>query len=217
MRRNVVYGYLDESPSLRDEAFFFCVDILSTSDRTNKRLKNILKRARKKVLKKKLKSLSEIKFYNSDERTRTYILSEIAEYDVRVVVLVVDKEKRRVKDTPFNYGIVAGATVAEFLSVYPALNLTMDKKFTNDEQEREFLRITQETIQTLVPTGKNIFFNPPKDSKKESLLQLADFAAGAMNFKYNQHDNHYADIIKDKIVVEKVVKWTKLKKRIVNP
>ena len=78
MNNNLVYGFLDESPSFRDEAFFFCIDILSTSEKTNKRLQGILRRARKRVVKKKLRSLSEIKFNNSDERRRKFILSEIA-------------------------------------------------------------------------------------------------------------------------------------------
>jgi hypothetical protein len=217
MKSNVVYGYLDESPALSDKVLFFCVDIISTSDKTNKRLQNIIKRARKRIVKKKLKSLSEIKFHNSDERTRTYVLKAIAEQDVKIVAVVIDKDGRKVKYTPLNYGIAVGATIAEFLSVYPVLNLTQDKKFTKEKQEVEFLKYAQETVEKLAPKNKSVIFNSPKYSKQDSLLQLADFAVGAIQAKYNNQDSHYVDIIKDKIAVEKMIKWTTLKKRIVNP
>lgn len=217
MKKSLVYGFLDESPSLHDKAFFFCVNIVSTNKKTNKKLQKILKRARNRILKKKLKSLPELKFYNSNEKTRLFILSELAKQDVKIVVIIIDKERRRVKDTPINYGIVVGATVAKFLSIYPNLSLTVDKKYTSRKQEEEFLQASQETINKLATRGTNVFFNPPVNSQRESIVQLADFVAGAFNFKYNRKDNHYTEIIKDKVKVEKVIKWTKLKKRIVNP
>ena len=189
----------------------------STSDKTNKQLQNITKRARKRIVKKKLKSLSEIKFHDSDERTRVYVLKEIAKHDLKIVAVVIDKEGRMVRDSPLNYGIAVGATIAEMLSVYPVLNLTLDKKFTKEKQETEFLKYAQETVEKLAPKNKSVVFNPPKDSKQDSLLQLVDFVAGAMQAKYNSKDIHYVDVIKDKVVVEKMIKWTMLKKRIVNP
>lgn len=217
MDDKLVYGFLDESPNLSDSAYFFCVDIISTSERTNKALQNIIKRARRKTVKKQIRQLSEIKFHNSDEKTRKYILTEIAKVNIRIIVLVIDKEGRAIKDTPLNYGIAIGSTVAELLSLYPVLNITMDKKFSSIKEETESLKVTQEVIEELAPKNKNIVFNPPTDSKKEPLLQLADFVAGAMNSKYNNKDNHYAEIIEKRVIKEKKVKWASLKKRIVNP
>lgn len=217
MNNKLVYGFLDESPNLSDSAYFFCVDIISTSEKTNKALQKIVKKARKKTIKKQIRQLSEIKFHNSDEKTRIYVLTEIAKTNIQIIVSVIDKEGRLVKDSPLNYGIAIGATIAEFLSLYPILNITMDKKFASVKDEAESLKITQGVVEELAPKNKNIVFNPPADSKKEPLLQLADFVAGAMNSKYNNQDNHYADIIEKRIIKEKKIKWTNLKKRIVNP
>lgn len=217
MDDKLVYGFLDESPNLSDSAYFFCVDIISTSEKTNKVLQNIVKRARKKTVKKQISQLSEVKFHNSDEKTRQYILAEIAKANVEIIVLVIDKEGRTVKDSPLNYGIAVGTTIAEFLSLYPTLNITMDKKFASFKEETESLKVTQEVVEELAPKNKSIVFNPPADSKKEPLLQLADFVVGAMNSKYNNKDSHYAEIIEKRVVKEKTVKWTSLKKRIVNP
>lgn len=212
----LAYGFLDESPALSDKDFFFCVDILSTKDQTNVTLVKIIKNARKRVLKKKLRSLSEIKFHNSDEKTRVYVLQEIAKQDIKIVALIVDKKGKIVKDSPLNYGIIVGKTVAECLSICPVLNMTLDKKFTAKSQEVEFFRAVQETVEILAPKNKNLVFNQPVESEKESLVQLADFIAGAIQIKYNRRDSHYVDIIKGKIVFEEIVQWTELKKRIVN-
>lgn len=217
MTKQLVYGFLDESSSLHDKAFFFCVDIISTSEKTNKQLQNILRKARRKIVKKKLKSLTELKFYNSDEKTRVFVLTELAKQDVSIFALTVDKEGRRVDDTPENYGMVVGATIAELLEKFPSLSLTVDKKYTSLKQQDEFLQTSQETINKIGPKGSFVSFNPPADSRRDSLVQLADFVAGAMNFKYNQQDSHYAEIIEKKTVVDKVEKWTELKKRIVKP
>lgn len=217
MDNQITYGFLDESPSLSDSQLFFCVDIISTAEKTNERLQNIIKRARKKMKNKKLKSLSEIKFNNSEESIRVFVLSEIAKADIEIVAVAIDKEKRRIKDTPQNYGIVVGAAVAEAAILHPLLNLTVDKKFTSQKQEKEFIIEAQQATQILSKGSINVSFNPPTDSKKESNLQLADFVAGALNFKYNNKDDHYVEIVKDKIKVEKVLLWTEIKKRIVNP
>lgn len=215
MNNDVVYGFLDESPALSDNVLFFCINILSTSNRPNKQLQNIVKRARKRIVKKSLKSLREIKFHASDKKTKYYILQEIAKQDVKIIAIIVDKENRKIKDSPLNYGIIVGFTIAKQLSIYPILNITMDKKFTNSEQETEFLRVVQKTVEIFAPKNKNVVFNPPVDSKKNVLIQLADFVVGALQAKYNNQDLRYAEIIKKNIVLEKIIKWTEVKKRIV--
>lgn len=219
MRVGLAYGFLDESPSLSDTSLFFCVDIISTNDKTNKRLKNIVKRARKRIVKKKLKHTKELKFHTSDEKTREFVLTEIAKEDVVIVAVAIDKEGRRIKDTPQNYGIVVGSAIAETASLFPLLNLTVDKKFTAPAQEQKYIAEAQKTAQLLVDRkgSLNLAFNAPVDSMADSNVQLADFIAGALNMKYNGKDEHYVEIIKLKIKIEKVLKWTEIKKRIVNP
>lgn len=217
MNTQLVYGFLDESPSLSDKNYFFCVGVLSTHEKKNKQLAGILKDARRRVIKKRLKSLAELKFHTSNERIKTFVLSRIVKQDVKLAAFVVDKEGRRVTDNPINYGLVIGAAIAEFSLICPALSLVVDKRYTSTKEEQEFARVCQETINLLAPSGVSIFFNPPRDSMAESLLQLADFIAGAMNSKYNQKTGRYVDLIQDRLVIEKVVKWTDLKRRIAEP
>lgn len=179
--------------------------------------KELLKKRENELLRKKLKSVSEIKFHDSDEKTRLYVLQELAEQEIEIVVLVADKEGKKVKDNPENYGIIVGAAVAELLKIHPALNLTVDKKFTNTEEEGEFIRESQSVAIKLAPKGVSVSLNSPVDSKRDRQVQLADFVAGAFNSKYNRKDCHYTEIIKNKVKVEKVVKWVDIKKRMVKP
>ena len=81
MKKDLVYGFLDESPNLCDKNFFFCVNIISTSKKAAKKLQKILKMTRKTIVKKKLSSLPELKFYHSDKRTKTFVLSKLAKQD----------------------------------------------------------------------------------------------------------------------------------------
>lgn len=218
MGKNLVYGFLDESPSLSDNAFFFCVDIVASDVRTNSQLRKIIKNARRKIVKKKLKQLSELKFYNSDDKTRFYILSQIAKFSVEIIVIILDKERRRISDTPENYGIVVGVAVSELLKFHDSLSLTIDKKFTNPKFQNDFFQHCQKTINILMSSkNKSVFFNPPVDSRRDSNVQLADFVAGAFNAKYNKNELKYYEIIKNKIKIKKLVKWTEIKKRIMNP
>lgn len=217
MPSSLVYGFLDESSSLPSKDLFFCVDIVVSDEKVSKLLSDILTRARKRIIKKKLKTLTEIKFYHSDERTRSYILSQIATTDVEIVVLIVDKKGRKVADTPENYGIVVGVAIAEVLKLHPRLELTVDKKFTNPDQQENFIRESEKTAIKLTQKGMSLIFNTPADSKRNRQVQLADFVAGAFNSKYNKNDNHYFEIIKEKIKTEKVVNWSDIKKRMVKP
>lgn len=217
MPSSIVYGFLDESPSLSDKDYFFCVDIITSEEKVNNNLHKIIKKAREKIIKKKLKNIQEIKFHTSDEKTRIYILSELAKQDVEIFVLVADKEGRKVEDTPRNYAIVVGVTVAELLKFHPRLSLTVDKKYTNPKQQEEFIKESDKTIFKFGPKNISLIFNNPADSEREKTLQLADFVVGAFNSKYNQRDAHYTEIIKEKIKSEKIVKWVKIKRRMVNP
>jgi len=65
MDTTIAYGFLDESPSLYDKAFFFCVGILLTADPDEKHYRSIFKRVREKTLNKTLKKVTEIKFSES--------------------------------------------------------------------------------------------------------------------------------------------------------
>lgn len=210
MSNDLIYGFLDESPSLHDKAYFFCVGILLTSDPDEKHYRSLFKRVREKILNRKLKKVPEIKFSESTDQVRKRVLEAIAKLPIKAVVFIVDTEGRRVADTPENYGIVIGYSIVEVLKLYKTIILTVDKKFTNPKDQAEVEKVALKVVAK--KTDKGILdFKTHAESHKNSLLQMVDFVAGAFNYKYNLKDDTYWNIIKDLIVEEKMGDWMKMK------
>lgn len=209
MATNLAYGYLDESPSLHDEAIFFCIGVILTEEQNSKPFANIFKKARKTLKRKKI-IVPEVKFSRSIDKVRKQVLEAIIKQGVKIVVLAVDSQNRRIADTPENYGIVVGFAASESLRQYPALALTIDKKFTREADNREMEDTALRVASRQVKKGI-LSFRPPANSQSEVLIQAADFIAGAMNYKYNLNDPSYWEIIKGSIVSEKKDKWTEMK------
>ncbi|MDQ3098893.1 MAG: DUF3800 domain-containing protein [bacterium] len=209
-----VYSFIDESPSLSDADFFFCIGIISTEDKTNITLRKIIKKARTRTVKKKLKNAPELKFNISDEKTRTYVLKELAKQNIEIIVLVVNKDGQKIADTPKNYALVVGNAVTEVVHHHPVVIVTVDRKYTNTEQAQEFMSECSQIVVQNSPKNKStsVAFETPTDSKSDSLIQLADFVAGAFNQKYNHNNKQFVEILEKKITTEKVVKWKALKK-----
>lgn len=216
MTPDFVYGFLDESPGISDSNYFFCVDIVVDSEKAGKKLSKIIRAARNR-LNKKYKDTSELKFNNTNEKTRIFILSEIAKTDLGIVVLILDKDGRRIEDNPLNYGIAVGITIIESLAVYKNIVLTVDKRYKTGKDFLEFEKTAKNVFDKLSPQGSNIILETPAESENNSGIQIADFVAGAFNSKYNRADNRYVEILRGNIKKEVVAKWTETKKRVVRP
>lgn len=216
MKTNFVYGFLDESPGITDANYFFCVDIVIDTEKANKKLAKILQLARNKAGKKS-KDTSELKFNNTDEKTRIFILSEIAKTNLGIVVLILDKDGRKVEDNPLNYGVAVGTAITESLSIYPNLVLTVDKKYKNGKDFQEFEKIVKNILDKLSPQNSKVFLETPMESKNSPGIQIADFVAGSFNSKYNRDNNHYVEILRGNIKKEVIAKWAETKKRVVRP
>lgn len=210
MSNDLIYGFLDESPSLHDKAYFFCVGILLTSGPNEKHYKSLFKRVREKILNRKLKKVPEIKFSDSTDQVRKKVLEAITKLPIKAVVFVVDTDGRRVADTPENYGIVIGFSIVEVLKLYKTLILTVDKKFTNPKDHAEVEKVALKVISKKAEKGI-LDFKTHAESHKNSLLQIADFIAGTFHYKYNLKDDTYWKMIKYLIIEEKVEDWMKMK------
>lgn len=180
MSHDLIYGFLDESPSLHDKAYFFCVGIILTSDPDEKHYRSLFKRVREKILNRKLKKVPEIKFSESTDQVRKKVLEAIAKLPIKAVVFVVDTDGRQVADTPENYGIVIGFSIVEVLKLYKTIILTVDKKFTNPKAQAEVEKVALKVVAKNAEKGI-LDFKTHAESHKNSLLQIADFTTGSFN------------------------------------
>lgn len=195
------YIYIDESGSLSGTEFYFVVAAVFSE--SPKSLKHIVKRVRKKIGRKKLRQIPELKFHASNEITRRRLLTMLAKQKVKFLTLIVDKEGRQVKDSPENYGLVL-KTLTEHFPKGENVLFMIDRKFT---KEREVIRLKR-----LVADPRAVFV----DSKRNPFVQLADFVAGAMNHYFNFGNEKYFQIIKEKTEIKKV-RWTQLKGKALAP
>ncbi|GEM_PF-4902757 len=210
MSSDLVYGFLDESQNLQDEGSFFSVVIILTTSPYQKAYQSIFKRTRKNILKRKEKEVPELKFTHSTHQVRVKILKAISKRAISVSAFIVDKIGRRIPDTPENYGVVVGFAVSEVLKKYPVIILTVDKKYTRPSAQDEVEKATLKVVGKISKKGV-LQFKEHADSKTNSILQMADYVAGAISYKYNQNDESYWEIVKDLIEQEKVESWVDLK------
>lgn len=210
MSDDLAYGFLDESPNLTDKASFFSVVIVLTTDQNEKNYQSIFKRIRKNELKGKKKDIPELKFASSTDRVRTKTLQAISKRSIKVSAFVIDKTGRRIPDTPENYGIVVGFAVSGALKRHPVIILTVDKKYTKPQDQEEVEKTTLKVVGKVSKKGV-LQFKEHADSKSNSILQIADFIAGAISYKYNLKDNTYSKIIGNLIEQEELESWPNIK------
>lgn len=210
MSDNLTYGFLDESPNLQDKSSFFSIVIILSTNPDEKSYRSIFKRIRKNVLKKKAKEVPELKFANSTHQVRQKVLKAISKRSIKISAYILDKEGRRIPDTPENYGIVAGFAVSEALKKYPVIVLTFDKKYTKPKDQEEVEKTALKVVAKVSKKGV-LQLKEHADSKTNSILQMADYVAGAISFKYNLNDENYWEIIKDLIEQENKGSWTDIK------
>ncbi len=204
------YAYSDDSPTLAGQENHLAVAAVITMKAGNKALARIPKRVRQRTANKKLRQLPELKFYNSDEKTRMRMLQMIANTQAEIFTLVVDKEGRRVSDSPVNNGVVLGNAVATVLKEKGKVSWTPDRKFVNLDDTTRYMDTAIMVASSKIPSGF-LVMNEPADSQREGLIQLADFVVGTISYKYNWNDERFYQIIKDRIVLEELVRWKDIK------
>lgn len=204
------YAYSDDSPTLSGQEGRLAVAAVVILKAGDKTLARIPKRVRQRIVDKKLQQLPELKFYNSDEKTKVRTLQMIANTPVEIFTLVVDKEGRRVSDSPLNNGVVLGNAVAAVLKEKGKVNWTPDRKFVNPDDIAQYLDTAVRVAASKAPSGF-LVMKEPADSRREVLVQLADFVVGAISHKYNWNDDRYYQIIKKQVVLEDLARWRDIK------
>lgn len=201
------YALIDESGRIydhNDKILIFAVLVVENLSI----LEKIIIRARQRIPKKgkrRLERLSEIKFSLTGDKTRLFILKELAKQNVKIYVLVVNKQGRKIKDDPTNYSLLIGIILKSALAD--------NSQITHIFIDRHFTFITQrERLNTSLRKmfdGK--LFIEHVDSLQNSVITLADFVAGAIRFSYVRKDNIFRECIKNLIVEEKLKTWREIK------
>lgn len=203
------YALVDESGRIYDPIDKILVFAVVITDNLGE-LEKIIIKARERIPKRgkrRRERLSEIKFSLSGDNTRFFILKELDKYRVKIYVLVIDKEGRKITDNPENY----------FLLVYQALKKAIEEntQISHIIIDRHFTFITQrDKLNSYLyrKLGSRIFIEHV-DSLQNPVITLADFAAGAIRAARVKKNFQYRSCIKKLIIEEKMLTWKQIKKR----
>ena len=118
-------------------------------------------------------------------------------------------KKRKIADLPENYGLLVVDMINEINLWYESekINTILDKHFYRKIDQDKFDDFLKSNM-----ANKLDYAVEHVDSKNNYLVNIADMAAGAVLRKYNKKDLEFYNIIKDNIMVEKIISWPEIKK-----
>lgn len=200
--------FIDESGTLADPKDRFVV-FAGVFSKNPQSLTKLIPKARKRVPPKKKRKrerlVSEFKFRSVGDSTKERILIALASLDVKLFVLVLDKERRKVKDTPENYGLLVFTLLKQVFKKEIVDKIVIDRHFNQAEKRQEL------TEQLFTLCSRDIEITQV-DSLADSRVDLADFVAGAVLKNARDGINYFQNLISPKITSFKMIKWRQLKK-----
>ena len=126
------YALIDESGRIYDPNDKILVFAVIVAENLSE-LEKIIIRARQRIPKKgkrKYERLSEIKFSLTGDNTRLFILNELAKYQVKIYVLIIDKQGRKIQDDPENYAFLIAKALKTVIRDSPKLkHILIDRHF----------------------------------------------------------------------------------------
>ncbi len=200
--------FIDESGTLPDPKDKFIV-ISGVGVKRIKEAKDVVSRILFSLRQKKIK-IKELKFYYAGQRTKRQFLSGIVSASFEIFVLVVNKKGRKIADTSENFAILAADLINEINLWYKAekVIITINRHFHRKIDQNNFNKFLRKWVdKSLKYTIRH------SDSQQNHLVNLADMTAGAVLWKYSGKDSQFYNIIKESIMVEKLVSWPEIKRK----
>ena len=149
--------------------------------------------------------LDEFKFAKTNKTILVDLINYIKNFDYKVYVVVLDKSEIDIDRIPKDKISIYNHVLKELLLrvCKDKQNITIDGKYgkKHDAEVRVYLR---KQLRNNGITGTRIKFI---DSRKDSLVQLADIVVGsvARSYKNKTDSQRYIDLLKDKIIkIEKI-------------
>jgi len=200
--------FIDESGTLPDIKDKFIV-ICGVGVEKIKEAENIFSRIRTSLRQRKIK-VQEIKFYYAGQNTKRQFLSGLVSANLKIFALVIEKKGRKIADIPENFGILVAELVNEMIFWYKVkkINLVLDRHFYRKVDEDRLNKLLKSKI------NKDVKYQIRHvDSRQNFLVNIADMAAGAILWKYSGKDLQFYNLIKENIIIEKIVSWPEIKRK----
>jgi len=207
----MIYIFLDESGDLgfsqKSSRWFVLTVVLSENYREiEKNVKRI-----HRGLKKKYKKVKELHAYHADVVTKKRMLKLLsATQGLQILCIILNKEKvyidlQNQKNYLYNYTaniLLDRLKNKKICKPDEKIMIYIDQRETNKFLKKNF---EQYLRNNLLKWKKNEFEINIKPSHTEKCLQAADFISWAIFRKYERSDYEFYEIIKDKIIEEKLL------------
>jgi len=166
-------------------------------------LRLLVRRVYKK-LGRRIGGSGELKAAFSSHRVIYDVLTRVAEADVHIVCVTLDKSV--IVSPPRNaealYHAAAGLLLRRCVEWWPRLEMHFDKRYTSRSQSREFERHLRENVADLSGLVVTI---EQDDSIALKELQAADFVAWAAGQRARGNDRFWR-LIEERVVVDEVIR-----------
>ena len=195
------YGLLAESGILEKksgEGGYFIISVVIVANPAE--VKDVMKIARRKA-RGKLRIGSTFHAYKEGRGVIKLVLDELVKRNIEIIVGVWDKRKTKSQiDKNQVYRQLVAQTVKLTIGFYPKLDLTIHKRYTNPQLQKQL----QDAIVQAIKYRRSdtvIFISQLEESQRRE-LELADAVAYAVFQKYNRGESELYQIIQKKIKKE---------------
>jgi len=197
---------IDESGTLPDPSDKVVI-VAAVGINTPTRILSINRMVRKNLK----KPLGEIKFYKAGEKTKTKFLKALAKEDLKIFTLIVEKQGKKITDSPENFALLCWLILEECLLFYKnkIKEVIFDKHFHQEKDQKLFNYFL---FQFLKKKIKLVHVNSQEDQR----ISAPDMIAGSLLWAKTKNDSRFYKIIKNQIISEKMVNWRQIKSRFWN-
>ena len=206
-----MYIFLDESGDLgfsKGSSKWFLFTLVVVDDA--RKLERIIKKVRRSLNKKHKVHLPELHSYHCDDITRTRVLRSLAQEDIFVVTTVLNKTKVYVdlqNQKNYLYNFTANIILDRLMNtkiINPDtyISLVVDRKDTKKHLRDNFISYITKAMNNRREGAFNMSLAASHDEKG---LQAVDFISWSIFRKYEKGDYQFYEIIKDKIVDERLL------------
>ena len=203
------YLFLDESGELgfdNKSSKYFVITLLVCDERELGSIRRIIKKVRKKLIKKKIKRLPELKGNNSNNKVRKEVLERLANTKTEIFIVILNKLKvyeylKEKKDKLYNY--LSNLIINECSFDTKNICLIVDRSKSTRSLRADFDNYLRFKLKEKL-TSCNLIIKH-ENSQRENCLQVLDFASWAIFRRYEHKDEEFYNIIKDKISIKKEI------------
>lgn len=202
--RKTITIFIDESGTLPDPKTSVVI-VAAVGTKVPSKLRKINQEVRKYL---KMKKTPEIKFYTAGNRTRKAYLKAISKENIDIFTLTVKKSGKKIADSPSNFALLCWFLLEDCFNLYQNFikEIVFDRHFHQKQDLEKFNRELQNLLnQKLKITHA--------DSQKDTRVNSADMIAGSLLWAKTGKNDEFYQIIKDKVITEKVISWKNLRNR----